>query len=86
MRKKKITLDADTLDRVWSEWLIDNNKIVGNPFRKTRYRYYTGYNDLQISFKLWLQDHGATIRKDHREYVIEFQNPEHATFFILKYT
>ena len=86
MKKKKITLDTDTLDRVWSSWLIDNNKISIDQSRQTRYRYYTGYNDLQTSFKLWLQDHGATIRKDHRVHIIEFQNPEHATFFMLKYT
>ena len=87
MKKKKITLDTETLDRVWSSWLVDNNTTSsGDSSRQTRYRYYTGYNDLQTSFKLWLQDHGAAIRKDHRVHIIEFQNPEHATFFILKYT
>ena len=85
MVMKKITLDAATLDRVWSSWLIDNRTIVGDPNRQTRYRYYTGYNALQTDFKLWLLDHRAAIRKDHGEYIIEFHNPEHATFFMLKY-
>ena len=87
MKKKKITLSTAVLDSVWSDWLSEHKKVsFADQIRQTQYRYYTGYGNLQDEFRLWLQHHGAVIRKDHYVHILEFQNPEHATFFILKYT
>ena len=85
MKKKKITLDTDVLNKVWSDWLFDT-KASSADRRLLQYRHFTGYRDFQIDFKLWLQDRGGVIRKDHGNFVIDFTQPEHATFFILKYT
>lgn len=86
MKKKKITLDTDVLNKVWSDWLINNTISFRDRPYTYHYRNFTGYGELQTQFKLWLQDRGGVIRKDHGNFVIDFTQHEHATFFILKYT
>jgi hypothetical protein len=88
----EVILEPDYLDRVYSEWAIqDRRSMFGNYHpgywslqMKYQNAYRNGFNEQR--FEEWLYSHGFTVKQQHgKRYLVFNGNNKKLSWFLLKY-
>jgi hypothetical protein len=84
-----IYLDSQYTDRIWWYYLENNvsDAMTRGLLRDCwKYGKYSTISPVSIQFENWLWQHGASLRRHNKKYVLEFTDSASATVFVLKYS
>lgn len=85
---KKVILPTETLDRIWNDWLkqqeltqFERSYMLDRP-----YGYGSRRSNKKEKFDLWMFNEGGSIRRVNKKFQLEFTQQDRAILFILRYT